>query len=171
MTDLPLFSSVRQTFDRPRVDDRPAAVRRALEQILRRGSPRPGARIGVTVGSRGIGGLATMVRAAVDWLKERGAKPFIIPAMGSHGGATAEGQRRLIAHYGVTEEAMECPVRAEMGGEWSAAPAGAQLTNNSVHTGQTFMLMIFSYPRADCRLRPAGLPAAAECRAPAAIQR
>jgi len=112
--DIPLFFSVRQTFDRPRVEDVTAAVRGELETILPAGSIAADARIGVTVGSRGIRAIATMVRAAVDFLKGRGARPFIIPAMGSHGGASAEGQRQLIARYGVTEEAMGCPIRAEM---------------------------------------------------------
>jgi hypothetical protein len=55
-----------------------------------------------------------VVRTAVDFLEVRGARPFVLPAMGSHGGATAEGQRQLIAHYGVAEDAMGCPIRAEM---------------------------------------------------------
>jgi hypothetical protein len=112
--EIPSFYRVRQSFDRPRVDDPVAAVRGELETVLPAGSLAPGARIGVTVGSRGISGLSELVRAAIDFLKGRGAQPFIIPAMGSHGGASAEGQRRLIAHYGVSEEAMGCPVRSEM---------------------------------------------------------
>ncbi|HEX9190421.1 MAG TPA: hypothetical protein VGB87_25315 [Vicinamibacteria bacterium] len=114
MGDLPLFIRVRQSFDRPRVEDARAAVQRELEKVLPEGSIAGEARIGVTVGSRGIRDVATVARAAVDFLKARGARPFIIPAMGSHGGAKAEGQRRLIAHYGVTEETMGCPVRADM---------------------------------------------------------
>jgi hypothetical protein len=112
--DIPLFFTIRQTFDRPRVEDPTAAVRGEIEKVLSARSVAAGARIGVTVGSRGIRDIATVVRAAVDFLKGRGARPFVIPAMGSHGGATAEGQRQLIAHYGVTEDAMGCPVRAEM---------------------------------------------------------
>jgi hypothetical protein len=111
---MPLFFTLRQTFDRPRVEDLAGAVRVELEKALPAGSVAPGARVGVAVGSRGIRDIATVVRTAVDGLKARGARPFILPAMGSHGGATAEGQRQLIAHYGVTEEAMGCPVRAEM---------------------------------------------------------
>lgn len=114
MSEIPLFLTLRQAFDRPRVGDVVAAARREMEAALPAGAARPGARIGVTVGSRGIRDVAAVTRAAVDVLKERGARPFVIPAMGSHGGATAEGQRQLIAHYGVTEEAMGCPVRAEM---------------------------------------------------------
>lgn len=114
MSDIPLFFTLRQTFDRPRVQDLAASVRGELERVLPPGSVAAGARIGVTVGSRGIRDIASVVRTAVDFLRSRGARPFVLPAMGSHGGATDDGQRRLIAHYGVTEEAMGCPVRAEM---------------------------------------------------------
>jgi hypothetical protein len=74
----------------------------------------PGARIAVTAGSRGISNLQGVVSAAVDWLKEKGAVPFIVPAMGSHGGATAEGQASVLADYGVSERTMGVPVRASM---------------------------------------------------------
>ena len=114
MSDIPLFLTVRQSFDRPRVGDVTAAVRGELEAVLPGRSIGADARLGVAVGSRGIRDIATVVRAAIDFLKGRGARPFILPAMGSHGGATADGQRQLIAHYGVTEEAMGCPVQAEM---------------------------------------------------------
>jgi hypothetical protein len=114
LSDIPLFFTVRQTFDRPRVHDLAATVRGEMERVLPAGSVPACVRIGVTVGSRGIRDVAAVVRTAVDFLKARGARPFVLPAMGSHGGATLEGQRQLIAHYGVTEEAMGCPVRAEM---------------------------------------------------------
>jgi hypothetical protein len=112
--EIPLFFTLRQTFERPRVEDLAAAVRVELEEALPAAAVAPGARVGIAVGSRGIRDIATVVRMAVDGLKARGAHPFILPAMGSHGGATPDGQRQLIAHYGVTEEAMGCPVRAEM---------------------------------------------------------
>ena len=112
--EIPAFFRLRQGFPRPRVEDLAGTVRDELDGLLPAASVAAGAEVGVTVGSRGIRGIATIARAAVDVLKERGVRPFIIPAMGSHGGATAEAQRRLIAHYGVTEEAMGCPVRAEM---------------------------------------------------------
>lgn len=117
--EIPRMFPARQTFDRPRLPDIPAAVAAELKWLFAPGAPHsrplpPGARIGITVGSRGIAGIAAIARAVVDCLKARKARPFIIPAMGSHGGATPEGQRSLIAHYGVTEEAMGCPIRAEM---------------------------------------------------------
>lgn len=112
--ELPPFFRVRQTFPRPVVSDRREATRTELERLFPPDSIATGSRIGITVGSRGISGIAEVARAAVDFLKSRGAKPFILPAMGSHGGATDEGQRSLIAHYGVTEDSMGCPVDARM---------------------------------------------------------
>jgi hypothetical protein len=111
---LPGLFTIRQSFDRPRVDDVPAEVARQLALLFPPGAIPKGAEIGVTVGSRGIHGIATMARAAVDFLAQAGARPFVIPAMGSHGGATAEAQLHLLAHYGVTPESMGCPIRAEM---------------------------------------------------------
>jgi len=73
-----------------------------------------GDRIALTVGSRGIAGLDMIVRGAVRALKDAGARPFIIPAMGSHGGATAEGQEEVLASYGVTESLMGAPVISSM---------------------------------------------------------
>jgi hypothetical protein len=112
--EIPSFYRVRQSFERPRVADLAHAVREELGRVFPEGAIASGAEIGVTVGSRGIGGIAAITSAAVGYLRERGARPFVIPAMGSHGGATAEAQAHLIAHYGVTEESMGCPVRAAM---------------------------------------------------------
>src|SRR5574341_847606 len=103
---------VKQSFPRPRVADLPAAARRALGSA--RVPIRPGDSVAVGAGSRGIANIHVIVKAAVDWLKELGARPFVFPAMGSHGGATAEGQRSVLAHYGITEATMGCEVRASM---------------------------------------------------------
>jgi Domain of unknown function (DUF362) len=75
---------------------------------------KPGHRVAVAVGSRGITGIATVVARTVETLRRLGAEPFIVPAMGSHGGATAEGQRATLAKLGVTEQAMGAPVLATM---------------------------------------------------------
>jgi hypothetical protein len=70
--------------------------------------------VGITAGSRGIANIAAITRAAGDWLREHGARPFLFPAMGSHNGGTAEGQRAMIESLGLTEEAMGMPIRASM---------------------------------------------------------
>ena len=98
--------------DVPRESDAYAAARAALQPLASRVSQ--GDRVAVTAGSRGIHDIATAVRAAVDWLTEAGAQPFVVPAMGSHGGATADGQREVLAGLGITEETMGVPVRATM---------------------------------------------------------
>ncbi len=111
---LPRMVPVRQTFPRPRVDDAPAAVRAEVDRVLASTDLPAGAEIAVTAGSRGITNIAAITRAAVEAFKSRGYRPFIIPAMGSHGGATGEAQRALIAHYGITEESMGVEIRHEM---------------------------------------------------------
>jgi len=112
--ELPLWAPVRQALDDLEIGDVRAAV---ATQFLRSGIGdrlRPGQRVAITAGSRGIHRIDDVVRAVVDEVRERGAEPFIVPAMGSHGGATAEGQRELIAHYGITEETMGCPILSSM---------------------------------------------------------
>lgn len=70
--------------------------------------------VGITAGSRGISNIAAITKAAGDWLRDHGARPFLFPAMGSHNGGTAEGQRAMIESLGITEEAMGMPIRASM---------------------------------------------------------
>ena len=111
MHDLELYT-VRQTFDDPAVPDPAAAV---ADGIRSSGiSFPPGARIAVAVGSRGITDIVPVVKAVVDTLIDSGAAPFIIPAMGSHGGATADGQAAVLAGYGITETSMGVPVRSAL---------------------------------------------------------
>ncbi len=98
--------------DLPSSADPYADAQAALEPL--RSRIRPGARIAVTAGSRGIHDLVPVVKAAVDWLASVGAEPFVVPAMGSHGGATAAGQREVLAGLGITPESVGCPVEATM---------------------------------------------------------
>lgn len=112
--NLPPLARVRQNIAQPRVEDVAGTVRRLiLESGLRARVP-AGGTVAVGVGSRGIKNIATMARATVDALKEMGYRPFIVAAMGSHGGACSEGQRELLAGYDVTEEAMGVPVKTDM---------------------------------------------------------
>jgi len=98
-----------------RVDTPPALgdVRVAVGEALRSVEVPTGS-VAVGVGSRGVGGISEVVAALVGFLKEAGAEPFVVPAMGSHGASTAEGQARVLAHLGVSEERVGCPVRATM---------------------------------------------------------
>ena len=111
---LPRWARFRQRLDDEDVGSIPDAVAREFARPPIRAAIGPGTRVVLTAGSRGIDRIAEVLRAAVDQVRLLGGEPFIIPAMGSHGGATAEGQRELIAHYGVTEEAVGCPIRASM---------------------------------------------------------
>ena len=111
---LPRMAPVRQHFDTTRVDDVGAAVRAQLEQAEIAGRIRPGARIAVGCGSRGVANVGEAVKAVVDTLKAHGAEPFVFPAMGSHGSATAEGQKQVLAGYGISREALGVSVRASM---------------------------------------------------------
>jgi hypothetical protein len=84
------------------------------EQLTRAELDVPQGEIAVTAGSRGIRNIASILRAAGEWLRERGARPFVFPAMGSHNGGTAEGQRAMIESLGITESGMGMPIRASM---------------------------------------------------------
>ena len=111
---LPKMMRVKQHFDAPTLDDIPGALREEIAKQNLSGKINKGDSVAISVGSRGIANIAGITRAVVGYLKSRGASPFIIPAMGSHGGATAEGQAHLLAHYGVTEEDVGAPVHAAM---------------------------------------------------------
>ncbi len=96
------------------MNDIEGAVSDEMKRIGAASRIRPGASVAITVGSRGINNILTITRAVVAELKSLGAEPFIIPAMGSHGGATPEGQKEVLAHYGITEEAVGCPIKSSM---------------------------------------------------------
>jgi hypothetical protein len=105
---------IRQSFERPRVADIATGVNLTLDQLDLGSRIRPGQTVALTAGSRGIANIPLILRGVADHLKKRGAQPFIVPAMGSHGGGTAEGQVKILTSYGITEEAVGVPVRASM---------------------------------------------------------
>jgi hypothetical protein len=105
---------VRQNFPDRSIQDIPAEVRSQLSSAGFGTKLKPGSRIGIGVGSRGITNIATIVRAAVDYWKSAGMNPFIFPAMGSHGAATAEGQADVLAHYGINQTTMGCPIVSQL---------------------------------------------------------
>ena len=109
---LPRMVRVRQSFPGPRVEDIPRAVAEALARAslpVKRGDT-----VAVGAGSRGIANIDVIVKATVRYLLDLGARPFVFPAMGSHGGGTADGQLDVLAHYGITEATTGCPLRATM---------------------------------------------------------
>lgn len=113
---IPKMARVRQRFPRPQI--KPEAIPETIFQLLEEDKfsekIQPGMSVCITAGSRGIANIALITRTLVEYCIKRGAKPFIVPAMGSHGGALAEGQREILAALGITEETMGCPIRATM---------------------------------------------------------
>src|SRR5437899_5804399 len=101
---------VRQNFPDRSIRDIPSVVRKELSAAPFASRLKPGARVAIGVGSRGITNISTIVRGVVDYWRSQGMRPFIFPAMGSHGAATAEGQADVLAHYGIIEQTMGCPV-------------------------------------------------------------
>ena len=109
---LPELTRVRQHFENEHMDpsEIPAVIRTQIHKEEIRSLVRPGMRVAVAVGSRGIRNLPVIVGETLRALTDLGARPFIVSAMGSHGGGTEEGQREVLAGYGITEEAMGVPV-------------------------------------------------------------
>ena len=118
LKDIPIPKMFRaeQSFKKDRIEPEqiPGVVREQLSRPEISSRIQPGMNIAITAGSRGIANVNVITRAIVDYVKEKGAYPFIVPAMGSHGGAKAESQKELLAGYGITEEAMGCPIRSSM---------------------------------------------------------
>ncbi len=110
----PRMLRVRQHFDSPQLEDVAGEVRRQLKRLALQEQVAPGDSVAITVGSRGIANIPIIIKAIVDHARSLGAKPFLVPAMGSHGGATADGQHALIESYGVTEEFIGAPIRSSM---------------------------------------------------------
>lgn len=111
---LPQMVKIRQAFPAPEVKDVSATLRQILEQSGQLDRVRPGMRIAIAVGSRGVNQIPALVGTTVSELKKRGAEPFVVPAMGSHGGATASGQAEVLAHLGITQETVDCPIVSSM---------------------------------------------------------
>ncbi len=113
---IPKMFHASQTFQREVIEpaEIPEVVRQELSQDCFAALIRPGMSIAITAGSRGIRNVDIITRAIVDFVKDREAHPFIVPAMGSHGGADAKGQTEVLASYNITEESMGCPIRSSM---------------------------------------------------------
>lgn len=111
---FPKLASIQQHFDPQHIEDVPRGVREELAALSLSEKVRPGQSVAIAAGSRGIAHLDVMVKTIVETMKALGAKPFIFPAMGSHGGATAEGQERVLAGLGITETTMGCPLLSHM---------------------------------------------------------
>lgn len=111
---LPYWAPVRLTHNAERLADIGATVAEQFGRACIGDHIQPGMRVALTAGSRGIDRIDQVLAATIAEVKRRGGTPFIVPAMGSHGGATVEGQLAVLAHYGITESQMDCPIRPSM---------------------------------------------------------
>ena len=111
---LPRMLRVRQLFTAPTVEDIPSAVRSEVQRLDLSGKINPGESVAISVGSRGIANIALIIKSLVEEFKSLGLEPFLVPAMGSHGGGVAEAQQAIIEGYGVTEEYTGAPIKAPM---------------------------------------------------------
>lgn len=111
---FPKMIKIKHTFERPLLTEIENIIKSELNRIGIREKIKPGQKIAITAGSRGINNIARIIKAIVQEFKEMQTQPFIVPAMGSHGGATAEGQVAVLSHYGITEDFMGCPIKSSM---------------------------------------------------------
>ncbi len=111
---LPRLIKIHQKFDALEVADVPQVLRTELAKPGVGERIKPGTKIAIAVGSRGVAEILTLARVVAEEVKKRGGEPFIVPAMGSHGGATAEGQKMILAYLGLTEESVGCPIVSSM---------------------------------------------------------
>jgi hypothetical protein len=135
--------NIHQKFPDRRVADISSTVQKELAASGFGENLKPGARIAIGVGSRGIANVASIVRAVVAYWKSRGFSPFLFPAMGSHGAATAEGQADVLAHYGIVESAMGCPVISSLEVEpLGATPDGIEafMDKNAYNSDGVFLI-------------------------------
>ena len=112
--EFPPMMRIRQKFSRKRLPDVAGAIIAQIRALAPDLPIRPGQSVAIACPSRGLADFATIVRSVVDGLKELGLKPFIVPAMGSHGAATANGQKKVLEDLGVTESAVGAPIRSQM---------------------------------------------------------
>lgn len=113
---IPKMFRVQQIFPRHKIskEEIPKVVQKELSQKPFCDKIKPGMHIAVTAGSRGVANVAIITKAITDFVLSKGAYPFVVPAMGSHGGATAEGQKEVLESFGITEKFLGCPIRSSM---------------------------------------------------------
>ncbi|MFC1899466.1 lactate racemase domain-containing protein [Chloroflexota bacterium] len=111
---FPQMFRIRQELNGPALEDVPLTIRENMASLNLKDKIKAGQSVAITAGSRGITGIAQILLTVVNECKTLGLMPFIVPAMGSHGGATAEGQRHILQHYGITKNTMGCEVKSSM---------------------------------------------------------
>ena len=130
----PLVALYSQETPTPRLEDLPGALRRGLEELNLARRIKPGQRVALTAGSRGVTDMARVIRLVADFCRELGAEPYVAPAMGSHGGATAQGQIKVLAGLGITADTVGAPISAHMAADRLGEVSGGL----PVYCGQDF---------------------------------
>ena len=114
MVKLPTVYKVRQEFRKDKIENIEKELIKKLNEKNSGINIKPHQRIAITAGSRGISNYSNLLKIIVDFIKNKGAVPFIVPAMGSHGGGTASGQKKILKNLGITEETMKCEIISSM---------------------------------------------------------
>jgi hypothetical protein len=112
--DFPKMVKIEQRFQTNPIEDIAETIAAEFKNVSASDQIKPGQRVALTAGSRGVNNIAEIIKATIEELLNLGADPFIVPAMGSHGGATAEGQQELLNHFGISERTMGVPVKSSM---------------------------------------------------------
>ncbi len=112
--NIPELSQIQQTYDHPKIKDIATEIRHLFSQYRLSSKIKMGDKIAITAGSRGISNIVAILSAVVEEVKRCGGCPFLVTAMGSHGGGTAEGQKRILSALGITEQAVGAPIKATM---------------------------------------------------------
>lgn len=134
--NLPRMVRVHQPVEGPVVADVGAEVAAGLSALGMEERVAPGHTVAITAGSRGVTGMAEALTAVVSHVRGLGADPFVVPAMGSHGGATSEGQLTVLAGYGITEDRLDCPIRSAMDAvDLGRSPGGLTLWQDALAAG------------------------------------
>lgn len=140
--DLPPWAPVRLTHDAERLADVTATVAEQFQRPEIGDQIQPGSRVALTAGSRGIDRIDQVIAATVAEVQQRGGEPFIVPAMGSHGGAVVAGQLDVLAHFGIVESRMRCPIRASMEVvELGQLPTGERLYTDRIAYTQADLIL------------------------------
>lgn len=113
---IPKMFKIKQHFPRPKIniDEIPSIIQHQLSEDKFANKIKPGMKIAITAGSRGVANVALITKSIVNFVKSKGAYPFVVPAMGSHGGATAKGQKDILIGYGISEDYIGCPIISSM---------------------------------------------------------
>ena len=109
---IPPLLKVRQEIPAPEIKNPSRVLQKSLKRF--EGAIKPGQKVAIATGSRGINHISELIKILADWVKSQGGKPFIVPAMGSHGASTSEGQKQVLAKLGISETFLKCPVLSEI---------------------------------------------------------